>query len=34
MRFGLDLNTITKIQNVFAQFPEIEKAILYGSCSV
>ena len=31
MKFGLDQNTITKIQNVFAQFPEIEKAILYGS---
>jgi len=31
MRFGLDQNTITKIQNVFAQFPEIETAILYGS---
>ena len=30
-RFGLEEEVIIKIQNVFSQFPEIEKAILYGS---
>lgn len=28
---GLSKATITKIQNVFAQYLEIEKALLYGS---
>lgn len=30
-RFGLDAATIHKIQDVLSQFPEIEKALLYGS---
>ncbi len=29
--FGLTKNTIDQINSVFAQHPEIEKAILYGS---
>jgi len=31
MKFGLSEETIQKIQSVFSKFPEIEKAILYGS---
>jgi uncharacterized protein len=31
MRFGLKEGTIEKINSVFAQFPEVEKVILYGS---
>jgi predicted nucleotidyltransferase len=31
MRFGLTDSTIEKISNVLAQYPQIEKAILYGS---
>jgi uncharacterized protein len=31
MPFGLTLTTITKIQNVFHAYPQIEQAILYGS---
>ncbi len=31
MRFGLKEHTIEKIKDVFADFQEIEKAILYGS---
>lgn len=31
MKYGLPKETITKILSVFNQFPEIEKAILYGS---
>lgn len=29
--FGLKETTIEKIQGVFAKYPEIEKAVLYGS---
>lgn len=31
MRFGLKEKTIQKIQNVFAAFPEVDEAVLYGS---
>jgi predicted nucleotidyltransferase len=31
MRFGLSETTVEKICNVFAGFPEIDKAVLYGS---
>ncbi len=31
MRFGLKENAINQINAVFAQFPEVKKAILYGS---
>lgn len=31
MRFGLDENIIEQIKAVFADFPEIEEAVLYGS---
>ena len=31
MKFGLENIDIQKIQKVFASFPEVEKAILYGS---
>jgi uncharacterized protein len=31
MKYGLSENTVAKIQGVFRGFPEIEKAILYGS---
>ncbi|HEX2963746.1 MAG TPA: nucleotidyltransferase domain-containing protein [Ignavibacteriales bacterium] len=31
MRFGLDENIIEQIKAVFAYFPEIEEAVLYGS---
>lgn len=31
MKFGLSITTIEKMNAVFACFPEIEKAILYGS---
>lgn len=31
MKYGLTDATISKICGVFAQFPEIEKAIIYGS---
>lgn len=31
MRFGLPPLTIERIQQVFAEFPEVEKATLYGS---
>lgn len=30
-RFGLDATTIRKIQGILSQFPEIEKAVIYGS---
>ena len=30
-KFGLKPETINKIQTVFASFPEIEEAVLYGS---
>lgn len=30
-RFGLKQSTIGKIASVFSQYPEIEKAVLYGS---
>ncbi len=30
-RFGLKQRTIAAIQNVFAQHPDIEQAVLYGS---
>jgi len=30
-RFGLKQHTIAAIQNVFAQHPDIEQAVLYGS---
>ena len=31
MSFGLKENTIHKIQSVFTDYPEVTKAILYGS---
>jgi uncharacterized protein len=31
LQFGLKPSTIEKINQVFAQYPEIEQAILYGS---
>lgn len=31
MRFGLDENTIAEIRNIFVNYPQIEKVILYGS---
>ncbi len=31
MRFGLKDDTIQKINGVFAKYPQVEKAILYGS---
>jgi len=30
MKYGLTETTVEKISSVFARFPEIEKAILYG----
>ena len=31
MRFGLKENTIAQINTVFAQYPQVESVILYGS---
>ena len=31
MKFGLEENIITKIQEVFAAYPQIKEAVLYGS---
>lgn len=31
MKYGLTPATIQKIQRVFARFPQVEKAVLYGS---
>jgi predicted nucleotidyltransferase len=31
LRFGLKDSTIRKIRSVFARFPQVEKAVLYGS---
>jgi predicted nucleotidyltransferase len=31
MKYGLKEDTIKKINEIFAQFPEVEAAILYGS---
>jgi len=31
MKYGLTETTVEKIQGVFARFPSIEKAVLYGS---
>ena len=31
MKFGLKEHTIEKMNGVFAQFPEVEKVMLYGS---
>ncbi len=31
MKYGLTETAIEKISSVFARFPEIEKAVLYGS---
>ncbi len=31
LRFGLKQNTIQKIRAVFARYPQVEKAVLYGS---
>lgn len=31
MRFGLPESTIEKISNVLARYPQVERAILYGS---
>ncbi len=31
MKFGLKEITIEKIQSVFAHYPQVEKAVLYGS---
>ncbi len=33
MEYGLSDKTIQKIHGVFKQYPQVEKAILYGSCS-
>lgn len=32
-RFGLKESTITAIQSTFKKYPEIEQALLYGSCA-
>lgn len=31
MKFGLDDKTISRMQDVFRQFPAVEKVIIYGS---
>jgi predicted nucleotidyltransferase len=31
LRFGLSQQVIEKIQSVFAQFPQVERVVLYGS---
>jgi predicted nucleotidyltransferase len=31
MKFGLDLNTIGKINSVFKKYPEVEEVVIYGS---
>lgn len=31
MKFGLNDKTITKINSVFAKYPELEEVIIYGS---
>lgn len=31
MKFGLEQEDLQKIQAIFSSFPEVEKAILYGS---
>lgn len=31
MKYGLPDGTVEKIRHVFAQFPEVEQAVLYGS---
>jgi predicted nucleotidyltransferase len=31
MKYGLNEETLSNIQHVFSAFPEVEKAILYGS---
>ena len=31
MKYGLKEHTIEKMKNVFAQFPEVEQVMLYGS---
>lgn len=31
MKFGLDLNVIEKISKVLSSFPQVDKAVLYGS---
>lgn len=31
MSYGLSVNTISKIQKLFLEFPELRKALLYGS---
>ncbi|MFA5815970.1 MAG: nucleotidyltransferase domain-containing protein [Bacteroidales bacterium] len=31
MKYGLKKNIIQKIQDVFAAFPEVDEAVLYGS---
>ncbi len=31
MEFGLSAENIDKIRNVFAEYPEVEKVIIYGS---
>ncbi len=31
MKFGLKGHTIEKVNGIFAQFPEVEEVILYGS---
>jgi predicted nucleotidyltransferase len=31
MKFGLDDQTISRMQDVFRQFPTVEKVIIYGS---
>jgi len=31
MKYGLNEETLSNVQDVFSAFPEVEKAILYGS---
>ena len=31
MEFGLSAQTLQKIRNVFANYPQVEEAVLYGS---
>jgi predicted nucleotidyltransferase len=31
MKYGLTDSTLEKLRSVFARFPEVEKAVLYGS---
>ena len=31
MKFGLNAEVITKIQHIFERYPQVDKAIIYGS---